>query len=309
MAPRPEGTRHPRLLAVLGDPVEHSLSPPMHNAAFRATGLPFTYIAVRVGPGELRRAVDALRVLGARGANVTVPHKEAAAQLAEWLSAEAREAGAVNTLVFEEGRVLGYSTDGAGFCRALDEVAHFDPAGRRVVLLGAGGAARAVALALAARGAAAVRVVNRTQERARALVERILASGRGTEARACPWPQDTPGWEDVLRGGDLVVQATSLGLARSGPDPWRDLPFQVTAGTALATDLIYGPGGSPFLRAAARAGLRTLAGDWMLLYQGAEAFRLWTGVEAPVALMRSVLDRLLKGGSDVGKAHGAHLSG
>lgn len=278
------GPWQPRLLALLGDPVAHSLSPVMQNAAFQATGLPYVYIAARVEASRFPEAVEALRLLGARGANVTAPHKEQAARTAHWLAPEAARAGTVNTLVFEGDRILGYNTDGPAFCRAVAEGAHTELAGRRVLLLGAGGAARAVAMAVAERGVAAMTVANRTLPRGQELA-RHVAMAAGVPVRAHAWPEDRSQWADLLAGHDLVVQATSAGAA----GPWERLPYQVLPPEALVADLAYAPGGTPFLRAAARAGYRVLPGEWMLLYQGAEAFRLWTGVEAPLETMKAAL--------------------
>lgn len=272
--------------------MEHSLSPPMQNAAFQAAGLPYVYIAVRVPAGGLQPVLQALRLLGARGANVTVPLKEEAASLADWLSPEARAAGTVNTLVFEGDRVLGYTTDGAGFYRALTEVAQVNPAGCRTLLLGAGGAARAVAHTLATYGASRITVLNRTLARAEALCDQLRSAAQ-VRAEAHPWPARPDVWKELFRQSDLVVQATSLGLTGAGAELWRELPFEELPAGALVTDLVYGPGSTPFLAAAARAGCRILPGDWMLLYQGAEAFRLWTGVDPPLAAMRSALHRHL----------------
>lgn len=274
----------PRLLALLGDPVAHSLSPAMQNAAFQATGLPYVYIAARVESARLGEAVAALRLLGARGANVTAPHKERAAALAHWLAPEAERAWSVNTLVFEGERILGYNTDGAGLCRAVTEAARADLQGRRVLLLGAGGAARSVAMALAERGIAGLRIVNRTPARAMDLARRVEVL-TGVPASAQAWPHEPAQWRLLLGAHDLVIQATSAGST----GPWDQLPFDALPAGALLADLAYAPGGTLFLQAACRAGCQVLPGEWMLLYQGAEAFRLWTGVEAPLEAMRSAL--------------------
>lgn len=278
------GRMQPRLLALLGDPVEHSLSPAMQNAAFQAAGLPYVYIAVQAEGSRLGEVVDALRLLGARGANVTAPHKERAAARADWLAREAERSGSVNTLIFEGERILGHNTDGPAFCRAVTEAAHTDLRARRVLLLGAGGAARAVAMALAERGVAGICVVNRTPARAQDLARRVEALA-GASAMAQAWPDEPAQWRALFGSHDLVIQATSAG----DRCPWDQLPFDTLPQGALLADLAYAPGGTPFLRAASRAGHQVLPGEWMLLYQGAEAFRLWTGVDAPLATMRAAL--------------------
>jgi shikimate dehydrogenase len=270
-APRtPTGTT--ALYAVIGDPVRHSLSPVLHNAAFAALGVDAVYVALPVPSGSGAAAVRAMPTLGIRGLNVTMPHKADAAAACDELTDDAARLGAANTVTLrEDGTLLGDSTDGEGFVRSLlDE--GLDPAGRRVAVIGAGGAARSVVLALGRRGAA-VTVRGRRPEAAAATV--ALAPG----AVVGPPPADA----------DLVVNATPLGMdGRSLPWPVADLPA-----TAVVVDLVYHPAETPWLAAARAAGRRTVNGLGMLLHQAALADERWTGRPAPIGAMRAAVEHAL----------------
>lgn len=269
-----------RLFGVLGDPVDHSLSPAMHNAAFRATGLPHLYLRYRVAPTELADALHEARQLGMGGLNLTVPLKEHALPLVDRLTPEASRIGAVNTIVFERKGLLGDNTDGRGFLRSL---------GRRValrgghaVLIGAGGSARAVASALVSGGVRRISIANRTPARATALAKRVETFGSVHV--------DVLGLSDLRRAQPLaeavlVVNTTSVGLA-NGAVPIRP---GLTPRRCVFVDLVYGAKPTPFLRAATRAGRPTLNGAGMLLHQGALAFEAWTRHRAPLAAMARAL--------------------
>jgi shikimate dehydrogenase len=248
------------LAGVLGWPVAHSRSPAMHNAAFRALGLDWRYLKLPVPPERFAETVRALPGSGYRGANVTIPHKLAALELADSASAAARAIGAANTLTFEDGgSIAADNTDAGGFLAALGE----SPRGRTALVLGAGGAARAVVWALQDAGAADVAVWNRTPERAREL-----------GARAVERPEPA----------DIVVNATSVGLH---DDDLSSLPLDGLAAPALACDLVYRPdGATPFAAWASRAGARVVDGLEVLVQQGALSFHIWTGRDAPVDVMR-----------------------
>jgi shikimate dehydrogenase len=270
-----------QVFGVLGDPVDHSLSPAMQNAAFAAAGLPHLYLRYRVPPAELRAAVREAVVLRLGGLNLTVPLKEAVVPLCDALTPEAARIGAVNTLVFgAAGRIVGDNTDGRGFLRAV--AGHVRLAGAHVVLAGAGGSARAVATAVADAGVGRITIANRTPARAEALVERLARTGLAAVAAA---PLGALARSDVLGDAALVVNATPLGLgARRLGVRW-----DATQRTCLAVDLVYGTRPTPFCADAARAGRRTLDGAAMLLHQGALAFEAWTGRRAPRAAMAAAL--------------------
>jgi shikimate dehydrogenase len=270
-----------RLFGVLGDPVDHSLSPAMQNAAFAAAGLPHLYLRFHVPVGRLAEALDEARRLRVRGLNLTVPLKEAAVRLVDRASDAARRAGSVNTIVFEaDGRTVGHDTDGAGFLRALRGRVRIR--GARVVLVGAGGSARAVGAALVGAGAARIAIANRTAARADVLAERLAALGR-TTITTTSLAALTRG--DVLADAAVVVNATPLGLSGAR------LPLRVEASPrgCLFVDLVYGT--TPFVVAAARAGRPALDGARMLLHQGALAFEAWTGRHAPRGAMARALER------------------
>ena len=260
-------------LGILGHPVGHSLSPAMHEAALRELGIGGGYERLDTPPARLSERLREVR-RGFRGVNVTVPLKELVVPLLDGLSPAARAIGAVNTVVNEGGRLLGENTDAAGFLRSLEEAG---VGGRRAVVLGAGGAARAVVYAL--RGAGyEVGIVNRTRARAEALARAFGARVVG--------PAD-------VREADLVVNATSVGLGDPSATP---LPAEFLPSSGFAVDLVYRPLRTRFLREAEERGLAVVDGLGMLLWQGVLAFELWTGREAPVEAMRRALASALTEG-------------
>jgi shikimate dehydrogenase len=251
----------------------------MHNAAFRASGFPGWYEAIDLPPEALPTFVATVRQPPWLGVNVTIPYKEQVAKLVDELAGEAARARAVNTIVRRGSQLVGYNTDSAGFLRALREDAGFEPRGCAAVILGAGGAARACVLALAQAGARHVTIINRSPERAARLVAELEVPGvmvASDEAAAA-----------ACQAADLVVNATAVGMA-GGPAPEAlPLPLGWLPRSALVYDLVYRPMETPLLAAARQAGLATLGGLAMLIYQGAVAFELWTGQKAPLAQMRA----------------------
>jgi shikimate dehydrogenase len=269
-----------RVVAVLGDPVAHSRSPAMHNAAFAALGLDWTYVALRVRPADLGRALAGVRALGLAGLNVTVPHKERIAPLLDRLTSRAKSIGAVNTVFWRKGALWGDNTDAGGFLRALAD-AEFRPRGRSALVLGAGGSARAVVNALAGAGIGSLTVLNRTVSRARAL--RRLVPGRTEFAAGGIEEASDPA---TVAAADLIVNCTSLGLDGRSLPP---LDLRAVSPASLVYDLVYGPDTTPLVRAARRRGLRAEDGRRMLLHQAALAFRLWTGKAPPLAAMAAAV--------------------
>lgn len=271
-------TGRTRVAGVVGWPVAHSLSPAMHNAAFQALGLDWVYAPFAVPPERLADAVRGLAALGFAGANITIPHKQAALALADEVTPAARAIGAANTLVFHD-HILADNTDWTGFLRALRDVG-CDPSGQRALVLGAGGAARSIVYALGSVGAE-VGVFNRSLARADELTSDLAGVFPGGWLRA--YPMDA--LADVARSGaTLIVNTTSLGMApRVESSPWPD-DTAIPAG-ATVYDLVYNPLATRFLREAKARGARAVDGLGMLVHQGAIAFQMWTGVEPPTDVM------------------------
>ncbi len=270
---------HTTVVGVIGDPVAHSLSPLLHNAAFVELGVDWVSAAFPVATGQAAAALAGMRALGVRGLSVTMPHKDAVAAGVDTRSPTAERLGAVNC-VSREGDVLrGENTDGAGFVAALGQGAGFDPRGRRCLVAGAGGAARAVVLALGAAGAGEVVVVNRTPERAATAAALAGAAGRVGEAAEAS-------------AMDLVVNATPVGMADTGAVAARPVIDPARLGPAqLAVDLVVHPLVTPWMAAAEGSGARVLGGLGMLVHQAALQIEIWTGLEAPVAAMWSAASR------------------
>ncbi len=257
----------------------------MHNAAFRKVGLAWEYLLLPVRPEHVGEAVRGLRGLGFAGANVTVPHKRAVMESLDEVTEEARIIGAVNTIVVQAGRLVGHNTDALGFMRALRE-GGFEPQGRRVVLLGTGGASRAVLYALLA-AQAQVTLVNRTIASARALADEFEAHFDTTIPAL---PLDGSGaLQDALDGAALLVNATSVGMHPAIEQS--PLPDAVTLSPSLTVyDLVYAPRHTRLLQQASAAGARAIDGLGMLIHQGAVAFTLWTGEPAPLEVMRAAAE-------------------
>jgi shikimate dehydrogenase len=267
------------VVGVIGDPVDHSLSPRLHNAAFDALGLDWVSVAFPVADGEVAGAVVGMRALGIVGLSVTMPHKAAVAGLVDRLTPVAGALTAVNCIYRDGGSLVGDNTDGAGFVASLRRGADFDPAGRRCLVVGAGGAARAVVRALADGGATEVVVVNRTAERAAAAA--ALAGDRGRI-----------GAPDDALTADLIVQATPAGMAGSQGAGDRPLVDAALLGTGqVAADLVYHPRETPWLLAAAAAGATPVGGLGMLVHQAAAQLERWTGQPAPVEAMWAAVSR------------------
>lgn len=266
-------------LFVIGHPITHSLSPAIHNAALRACGLPETYAALDVPADRLVETVALLRDPDVGGCNVTVPHKQAVMPLLDELSPEAARIGAVNTVAHRSGRLVGYNTDAAGFLASLRQVG-VEAAGLRVVLLGAGGAARAIAFALVDAGVERLSIANRDAARAQRLADAVRRAARvGQEIEALELRPEA--LAAPLGAAQLVVNATSAGMdGATSP-----LPPPLVPSAGVACDIIYNPPETPFLRSARAAGARTINGLGMLVHQAAEAFTIWTGRPAPLAEM------------------------
>lgn len=270
-----------KLIGLLGHPVSHSRSPAMHNAAFASQGLDLVYLAFDVLAEDLSEAVAGLRALGAVGANVTVPHKERVVSLLDDVDPLALRTGAVNTIVNREGRLVGHNSDIHGFLTALESGWGRGPAGARCLVIGAGGAARAVIAGLSSSGAAEIWVYNRTESRARELCREASA-----------WsdvPMRVLSESDLLSFGphvDLIVNATSVGLDEKVKGT--PVPVDILRGGQTVMDIVCSRRTTPLLAAADMRGAVALDGYEMLVQQAARSYELWTGRTAPVQLMRSM---------------------
>lgn len=276
-------------LGIIGLPIRHSISPVFQQAALDYCGIDATYRAWEVAPEAVGPFLQGLREPDVLGINVTVPHKERVIPYLDEVDDWATEAGAVNTIVNRGGRLSGHNTDGYGFLRALQEEGAFSPRGRQVLVLGAGGAARGVVLALIREGVGGLTIANRTVVRAQRLAE--LARKDGITCQAIPLVGD-----DLARAAaqaELIVNCTTIGMSHGPDEQGTPLPTQQIPPAALVYDLVYNPLETPLLRSAARAGARVLGGISMLVYQGAASFEMWTGQPAPVAVMLQAATRAM----------------
>ncbi|MBF0329072.1 MAG: shikimate dehydrogenase [Nitrospirae bacterium] len=273
-----------KIIGIFGYPVEHTKSPAMHNAAFEHLGLDYCYVPFSVKPEGLKAAVDGIRAFGLAGVNITVPHKETVLPFLDKLSEEASFIGAVNTVKNENGILTGYNTDGIGFMRSLEEKG-VQAKGKKVLILGAGGAARAVGYALC-KESFECHIYNRTVEKGIALCGHLAKAG-GKVRMA---DNDSINDKVFLSEMDILINTTSVGLAES------DAPLLKTSLLApgqIVCDLIYKQ--TSFLKEASKAGCVTMNGLGMLLWQGAAAFEIWTAAKAPVEIMRKALEKNLLG--------------
>jgi len=284
-------------VGLIGHGLKHSISPLFQQAAFDHLGLDIRYEVWETEPSELESVLQKVRGSLVLGANVTVPHKESVMSLMDEFDDLALEIGAVNTIVNREGRLKGCNTDAGGFLRALSREGGFDPAGKGAVLLGAGGVARAASFALARAGVKSLLITDIIEEKAHELVsdlERSLAGGQEPALNIRALSADVPQFEEALSGCDLVVNCTPVGMKHSAGEGKSPLEARLIPKRALVYDVVYNPIETPLLADARRAGARTLGGLAMLVYQGAAAFELWIGRDAPLDIMMKVATKELE---------------
>lgn len=273
------------LTGLLGSPVAHSISPLMHNASFEALGLDYAYLCFDVGTDRLKEAVEGLRAMGARGWNLTMPDKNLMCQLADKLSPASEISGAVNTIVNDDGVLTGYTTDGTGYMRAAEE-AGFPLPGKVMTLLGGGGAATAILVQAALDGMKEIRVFNRkspTFDRLSAIAGQL---NRRTDCLVTVHPlEDTEDLRASIADSDILTNATNIGMApHTDACPIPDASF--LRPELIVSDIIYNPRQTKLLQMAKEIGCPFFNGLYMLLYQGAASFELWTGREMPVELIK-----------------------
>lgn len=269
-----------KIVGLFGYPVEHTLSPYMHNAAFEALGLDYCYLPFTVSPKDLELAVKTLKALNMRGVNVTIPHKEGIIPYLDELDKEAGLMEAVNTILHEEGKLIGYNTDGRGFIISLKEEGNINPKGKRAMIIGAGGAARAIAFSLALEDVEKIFITDIIDKKARALSSEVTIK---TSKEALYIKDLKEGIDEV----DILINATTLGMKKGDPLP---ISPKLISQRLLVYDIVYNPPLTPFLREAKAKGAKTLGGIGMLLYQGALSFKIWTGQEPPIDVMKKAIE-------------------
>ena len=271
-------------LGIIGYPLGHSMSPVMFRAAFENYGLDVTYDAWEVPPEKLGDFLDEVRNSQGEilGFNATVPHKEAVMAAMDEVSEEAQRAGAVNTVLNDDGRLIGHNTDGIGFVRALREEARFSFDGSRALIIGAGGAARGVVMALAGESVADFIIANRTAARAARLASDLARHFNGGVKAVS---LDSDEFRKAASSANLIIQCTTMGMLHSPASDASPLTSRDIPADSLVYDLVYNPPVTPFMREATNAGARVYGGLSMLVYQGAVGFETWTGRPAPVAAM------------------------
>lgn len=270
-----------QICGIIGDPIEHTMSPVMHNAAFRHLGIDCVYLPFRVGKKAVGRAIEGVKALNIRGLNVTIPHKTAVIPYLDRLDPMAERMGAVNTIVNDNGILTGYNTDAAGFLRALKEN-KIEPRGANIVVLGAGGASRGISFLLAENGAD-LTILNRSLERAEDLASQVSTA---TETDVKALALDEENLSLALEKADLLVNTTRVGMI---PDiNQTPVPSGRLRPDLAVFDIVYNPVKTSLLADAEAVGAQTISGLEMLVWQGALAFTLWTGQAAPVDLMRKI---------------------
>ena len=279
-----------RICGIIGDPIEHTMSPVMHNAAFNQLGIDYLYVPFRVRKEELGKAVEGMRALNIRGLNVTIPHKVAIIPFLDELDPPAEKINAVNTIANDEGILTGYNTDATGFLQALLE-REVEPEGKNMVILGAGGASRAISFILAERGAHLI-ILNRLLELdwAEELASRISQIFT-KEVEALELTDEN--LVKVLEKADILVNATSVGMSPNVDET--PVSLDLLKPSLIVFDIVYNPIKTRLLREAEAAGAETIGGLDMLVWQGALAFEKWTGLKAPVELMKKEAIKVLEG--------------
>lgn len=277
-----------RLVGIIGNPLDHTLSPVIHNSAFEYMGLNWCYVPLLTEEAMLKEAIEGLKALRFVGVNVTMPFKTSVIRFLDEVAMFAESVGAVNTILLDKGKLIGYNTDGRGFYTALVRDLGYDVKGSKVLVLGAGGAARSVTVSLALAGCSRIIIVNRTPERAEELVQIIRKNAPGFDVRYLR-PDDD--YDVLLADSDLIINATPL-TAFSGSS--LRVPTSMINRNQIVCDLNYSLYQPPLLQEAEARGATVMDGKGMLLYQAAAAFEIWTGLEAPVEVMRTALMRALE---------------
>ena len=274
------------IYGIFGHPVAHSLSPVMQNNAFSELDLDCVYVAFDILPTNIGDAVSGIRALGISGVNVTIPHKETIISMLDEISSDAMLVGAVNTISNVDGKLVGFNTDVGGLLRALREELNYTPEGTKAFLIGAGGAARAAIVALCRNYVSNITLVNRTHSKAKLLADEFIDHFPKVKFETIGL-DDEESINRSIPGSDIIINASSAGM--KGNDPL-DLPLHLLPNHAGVYDLVYEPKETQLVRDSKKLGIKAFSGHSMLLYQGVEAFEIWTGLRAPVEIMKQALD-------------------
>lgn len=278
------------IYALIGSPVEHTASCSMHNAAFRKFGIDGVYVAFKVSPKNLKKAIEGIRSLNIKGVNITIPHKEECLKYLDKVTPAAKAIGAVNTILNEGGKLIGFNTDALGFIDSLKFDVNFNPSGKKVFIMGAGGASRAVSFALAGCKAKSITLLDIKNHKAKKLASSLKAAYKDCDSKHVFF-KDKDKIREIIKSCNLLVNATGLGLKKEDPLPV-DSDFLHKG--LLVCDLIYNPKEPIMLRVAKKRGIKTLNGQGLLVYQGIRAFKIWTGKNIPVKLYKAALENFLK---------------
>jgi shikimate dehydrogenase len=279
-----------KIVGVIGFPIEHTLSPVMHNTAFKNLKLNYIYIPFKVEPKNLKYAIKALKVLNIVGLNVTIPHKTNVISYLNNVDKLAREIGAVNTILNKDGKLFGYNTDAYGFIESLKKN-NFNLKGKNGLILGAGGASKAVCFALVYLGVNSLTISNRTLYKAKNLVKKIKKYNSNIELKYIPFEQKI--LSKLFLDVDFAVNTTSIGMYPNINDTPVE-KFKIPSSNFLVYDLIYIPFKTKFLKTAEKFGARTINGLDMFVFQGAKAFEIWTGIKPPIELMSNAIKNELR---------------
>ncbi|MGO1468465.1 MAG: shikimate dehydrogenase [Tissierella sp.] len=277
------------LICLLGSPVEHSKSPYMHNLSFKSLGLDYAYMAFDIEKEKVKEAVNAMKVLDVRGFNITMPHKEIVMKYLDEIKEDAKLIGSVNTVLNKKGKLIGHNTDGKGLIKALKkrDVEYKD---KKIIIMGAGGAAKAVAIELALKGAKEIVIVNRSLENAQKISSTINKNIKTSKARSLLLDENIV--KEELEEGSILINATSIGMGETiGKSIIND--SHILHDHLFVVDLIYNPVETKFLSLAKEKGCKTMNGLDMLIYQGALAFKIWTGKDMPLEVIKRVEKRTL----------------
>ncbi|MEE9542290.1 MAG: shikimate dehydrogenase [Thermodesulfobacteriota bacterium] len=283
-------TSKTKLIGIFGDPIEQTLSPAIQNAALAELGLDMVYVPFHIPPEGLEGAIEAVRALDMAGVNITIPHKEKVMAFLDEITEEARNIGAVNTVVNKDGKLIGHNTDGAGYVKSLSLETSFDLEGKNVVLIGAGGAARGILSAVLNELPKRVTIANRTLEKAQGLASDFAEKSK-IEIKAVPIEKDS--LLEYIKEADLLVNSTSLGMGAKVPFNTLVLSLDKAPKEMIVSDIVYKPLDTALLKSARREGLKVHKGLGMLIHQGALGFELWTGEKPSINVMtKAALDAL-----------------